>query len=148
MSDSESTVLEALANPLDPHNEINKPKRPRKKQHRWNPERKLTFLRIVELLKPFSAKYGTIVAAWEKVATEYNEATGLSGALWAKSARIAYEDFMHAYRKNENLSKKKSGEDEEHTEIDDILQNLDQLDKDAQDAADAETAAKRKKVLH
>ena len=54
MSESDSTVLEALANPLDPHSEINKQKKSRKKQHRWNPERKLTFLRIVELFRPFS----------------------------------------------------------------------------------------------
>src|SRR5829696_6932443 len=47
-------------------------KKQQKERHVFTNEQKLTFLKIVDLLRPFEAKYDTVIASWQKVAVEYN----------------------------------------------------------------------------
>src|SRR4051812_11746443 len=62
-------------------------KKQRKERHVFTNERKLTFLKIVDLLRPFEAKYGTVTASWQKVAMEYNSVIQKEDALGSKSAK-------------------------------------------------------------
>ena len=102
-----------------------------KEHHFWDDEKRLSFLRIIDLFRPFNAKFGTVTSSWIKVAAEYNKTIQKSNALSAKSAKLAYDEFLSAHRKDNKKSLAQSGIDEDYTEEMELLQNLDQLDKDA-----------------
>ena len=44
----------------------------KKQQHRWNEEKTLKLLQIVDIHRPFEAQHGAVTGAWEKVTKEYN----------------------------------------------------------------------------
>jgi hypothetical protein len=135
----ESTLITA-------DNEVKKVPKLRKKRHCWNAQKKTSFLRIIDVFRPFDAKHGSITAAWQKVAEQYNTIIEETEALCAKSARMAFEDLIAAYRREEGRSRGLTGVNEEHTEEMDLLQSLDQMVRDAQSVVDKAAGAKHKKV--
>ena len=80
----------------------------------------------------------------EKVAQDYNAAVKVSGAITGRKAKEKFDDLLLVFQKEEAASLCKSGTDEEYTEVDILLEELDELERDSK----AENVALKKKVSH
>src|SRR4051812_5527181 len=116
----------------------------RKIQYRWNPSRYIPFLRIVILRSPFAAPYKTIGTAWETVAQDYNLAIKEPNCINGRKAKEKFYSLISTFRKDEAESLRKSGTDEEYTELDRLLEELDELERDSR----IKNELNRKKVIY
>jgi len=127
----------------DNNHEGNEQKETSRKHHyRWNPGRYIPLLRIIILRSPFSAPHKTKRVAWDKVAQDYNAAMKEPSAITGRKAKEKFDDLLAIFRKEEVESLHKSGTNEEYTELDTLLEELDELERDFR----AEDEALKKKV--
>lgn len=120
----------------------------RKRQHRWNPSRYISLLRIVTLHSPFAASYKNKGASWDRVAEEYNAAIEEQNAITGRKAKEKFDLLLSTFRKEEVESLRRSGTDEEYTELDHLLEELDEMERDARAESEASKDNIKKKVSH
>jgi hypothetical protein len=116
----------------------------RKTQYRWNPGRYIPLLRIAILRSPFAAPYKTIGAAWDAVAQDYNLAIKEPDCINGRKAKEKFYSLLSTFRKDEAESLRKSGTDEEYTELDQLLEELDELERDSR----IKNELNKKKVIY
>jgi hypothetical protein len=120
----------------------------RKRQHRWNPSRHIFLLRAVILRSPFSAPYKTKSATWNSVAQDYNAAVKEPNAINGRKAKEKFDILLSTFRRDEVESLRKSGTNEEYTELNTLLEELDELEHDAKVEDEATKESTKKKVSY
>ena len=50
-------------------------------QHRFFASRNIIFLKTIDVYKPWAKAHGSVTQAWEKVASDYNNAVGQAKAI-------------------------------------------------------------------
>jgi hypothetical protein len=119
----------------------------RKNHHRWNPSRYISLLHSVLLYSPFSIPYKTKGATWNHIAENYNMAIETPNAINGRKAKEKFEFLLSAFRKEEVESLRKSGTDEEYTEMNHLLEELDELEHDAKVENETMKESNKKQVI-
>lgn len=145
MSTSDTIVVDLLHTPDSDADEEDDTTQ--KRQYRWNPSRHISLLRIVLLRLPFSAPYKSKGVAWESVAEDYNLAIKQPNAIKGRKANEKFYALLSTYRKDKAVSLRKSGTNEEYTELDQLLEDLDELERDSRTENEALKEINRKKVV-
>jgi hypothetical protein len=146
MSTSDTIVVDLLHTP-DSDADEEEDDTTQKRQYRWNPSRHISLLRIILLRLPFSAPYKTKGVAWESVAEDYNLAVKQPNAIKGRKANEKFYSLLSIFRKNKAASLRKSGTNEEYTELDQLLEDLDELEHDSRIENEAIKEINQKKVV-
>ncbi len=97
----------------------------RKLQYRFNDNKDIILLREVQNVLPFKSTYGKILEKWDQVAENVNmllgkEGIGFTGIL----AQSRFKTLLIQFKKDEQLSNRASGIEEEYNELTQLLTDL------------------------
>ena len=102
----------------------NKSQNKRKMQHRFFASRNIIFLKTIDVNKPWAKAHGGVTQAWEKVASDYNNAVGQAKAINTTGAKHHWDALLKKYKSEERDSLRASGTAEEYTEQEELLAKL------------------------
>lgn len=121
-------------------------KRVRKAQHHWNSQWRIQLLRAIELPLPFTTPHKKKADAWEKVANDYNSAIGKPNTVDSRSVSEKFKTLLKQFCKDEGISLKASGTEEEYTEQIQLLTGLAELKNDSKLINNAQAIKNKQKV--
>ena len=148
MSTLETIVVERTPDSdTDEEENSNQEDTTQKHQYCWNPSQHISLLHIIILRLPFSAPYKTKGMAWESIAEDYNLAVKQPNSIKGRKANEKFYSLLSIFRKDKAASLRKSGTNKEYTELDQLLEELDELEHDSRIENETMKEVNQKKVI-
>ncbi len=103
----------------------------------------VALLKEVQRATPFALPHGQVTAAWEDVAAGVRRAAGID--VDGRRCRLRYSNLLQTFRRGEADNLRKSGTEEEYSERQQLLQDLNEQEDAATEAASLEKTSQQAK---
>lgn len=99
---------------------------PKKPRCQWTEPRKLALLQLVQVHEPYRQEHGHIIETWKTIADQLSclgEFKSALGVDW-QACKRQFDKLLDAHRRMANSVQRRSGDAEEYTRIDEVLDDI------------------------